>query len=84
MVQVKAATKRNRLRTVERVQQKILDTKHANERGQVVHVICDAVVDGVARCRTAAQSPEVDPCIYIEQTEIDEPFVVGREYDIRL
>lgn len=84
MVQVKAAVKRNRLRTVERVQQKILDTKHANERGQVVHVICDAVVDGVARCRTAAQSPEVDPCIYIEQTEIDKPFVVGREYDIRL
>ncbi|MBO4725982.1 MAG: 30S ribosomal protein S12 methylthiotransferase RimO [Clostridia bacterium] len=84
MVQVKAVTKRNRLRTIERVQQNILDTKHANERGQVVHVICDAVVDGVARCRTAAQSPEVDPCIYIEQTEIDEPFVIGREYDIRL
>ena len=84
MVQVKAAIKRNRLRMVERVQQKILDAKHASERGQLAHVICDAVVNGVARCRTAAQSPEVDPCIYIEQTEIDEPFVVGREYDIRL
>ena len=82
--QVKAAVKRARLREVERVQQTILDAKHRSEQGRTVHVVCDAVVDGVARCRTAAQSPEVDPCIYIDQTEQDEPFVVGHEYDIRL
>ena len=84
MQQVKAAVKKMRLRIVERVQQIILDAKHVSERGQLVHVVCDAVVDGVARCRTAAQSPEVDPCIYIEQTDFDEPFIVGQEYDIRL
>lgn len=84
MVQVKAGVKRIRLRTVERVQQEILDAKHESERGRVVKVVCDAVVNGVARCRTAAQSPEVDPCIYIDQSEQDEPFVVGHEYEIRL
>lgn len=84
MLQVKAAVKRSRLRIVERVQQAILDAKHESERGQIVHVICDAVVNGVARCRTAAQSPEVDPCIYLNQDEASEPFVVGYEYDIRL
>lgn len=84
MKQIKAADKKARLRIVERVQQTILDAKHERERGQVVHVVCDEVVDGVARCRTAAQSPEVDPCIYIDQAESDEPFIVGHEYDIRL
>ncbi len=82
--QVKAVVKKTRLKTVERIQQGLLDAKHASERGRVVHVVCDAVVDGVARCRTAAQSPEVDPCIYIQQEEITEPFVVGHEYDVRL
>ena len=82
--QVKAAVKKTRLRTVEVVQQEILDKKHEREKGKLVRVVCDAVVNGVARCRTAAQSPEVDPCIYIDQTEQDEPFVVGQEYDIRL
>lgn len=82
--QVKAAVKKTRLRTVEFVQQEILDKKHEREKGKLVRVVCDAVVNGVARCRTAAQSPEVDPCIYIDQTEQDEPFVVGQEYDIRL
>lgn len=82
--QVKAAVKRARLRQVEQVQQAILDAKHQSEQGRTVHVVCDAVVDGVARCRTAAQSPEVDPCIYIDQTDQAEPFVVGHEYDIRL
>lgn len=84
MEQVKASVKKTRLRIVERVQQTILDAKHVSEQGQVVHVVCDAVVDGVARCRTAAQSPEVDPCIYINQSDTDEPFIVGHEYDIRL
>ncbi|MCQ2382814.1 MAG: radical SAM protein, partial [Clostridia bacterium] len=84
MEQVKANVKRKRLRIVEHVQQPILDEKHANEQGQVVNVICDAVVNGVARCRTSAQSPEVDPCIYINQTDTDEPFIVGHEYKIRL
>lgn len=84
MKQVKSAVKKARLRTVEHVQKAILDAKHASEHGKVVHVVCDAVVDGVARCRTAAQSPEVDPCIYIEQSVTDEPMIVGHEYDIRL
>lgn len=84
MPQVKAAVKRARLRQVEKVQQAILDAKHRSERGRVVRVVCDAVVDGVARCRTAAQSPEVDPCIYIDQIDQAEPFVVGQEYEIRL
>ncbi|MBS7401071.1 MAG: 30S ribosomal protein S12 methylthiotransferase RimO [Eubacteriales bacterium] len=84
MEQVNAAVKRARLRAAERVQQAILDTKLANERGQMVHVVCDSVVDGVARCRTAAQSPEVDPCIYVDQDDINEPLIVGHEYDIRL
>lgn len=82
--QVKTAVKRKRLRTIERVQKTILDAKHQREHGHIVHVVCDAVVDGVARCRTAAQSPEVDPCIYVSQLEQTEPFVVGHEYDIRL
>lgn len=84
MKQVKSTVKKARLRTVERVQQAILDAKHAGEHGKIVHVVCDAVIDGVARCRTAAQSPEVDPCIYIEQSVTDEPMIVGHEYDIRL
>ncbi len=84
MPQVKAAVKRTRLRQVEHVQQAILDAKHRSEHGRTVRVVCDAVVDGVARCRTAAQSPEVDPCIYIDQIDQAEPFVVGHEYDIRL
>ena len=84
MEQVKANVKRKRLRIIEHVQQTILDAKHTNEQGQVVNVICDAVVNGVARCRTAAQSPEVDPCIYINQTDTDEPLIVGHEYKIRL
>ncbi len=84
MQQVNAAVKRERLRTIERVQKTILDAKHVKEKGSTVHVICDAVVNGVARCRTAAQSPEVDPCVYISQTENSEPFIVGREYDVRL
>jgi len=84
MPQVKANVKRERLRKVERIQQAILDEKHARERGRTVRVICDAVVDGVARCRTAAQSPEVDPCIYIDQNEFDEQLIVGQEYDVRL
>lgn len=84
MPQIKAAVKRKRLKTVESVQQAILDAKHANEHGRTVHVVCDVVVDGVARCRTAAQSPEVDPCIYIDQSETDEPMVVGHEYDVCL
>lgn len=82
--QVKANVKKTRLKMVEHVQQTILDAKHKREHGQLVHVVCDAVVDGVARCRTAAQSPEVDPCIYIQQDETAEPFVVGHEYDVRL
>ncbi len=84
MPQIKAPVKRKRLKTVESVQQTILDAKHASEHGRTVHVVCDAVVDGVARCRTAAQSPEVDPCIYIDQTETDEPMIVGHEYDVCL
>ena len=84
MKQVKAVVKKMRLRTIEGIQQTILDAKHESDRGKVVHVICDAVVNGVARCRTAAQSPEVDPCIYIEQSGQDESFIVGHEYDVRL
>lgn len=84
MEQVKAATKKTRLRIVEKVQQEILDTKHKGEKGKTVRVVCDAVVEGIARCRTAAQSPEVDPCIYISQSNQDEPFIVGQEYNIVL
>lgn len=84
MPQIKAAVKSKRLKTVESVQQAILDAKHASEHGRTVHVVCDAVVDGVARCRTAAQSPEVDPCIYIDQSETNEPMIVGHEYDVYL
>ena len=84
MVQVKAAVKKSRLRTVEQVQQAILDAKHEREHGQVVRVICDEVVNGVARCRTTAQSPEVDPCVYVDQIEAATPFEVGHEYEIRL
>lgn len=84
MPQVKASVKKERLRIVEKVQSKILDAKHKNQKGQVVRVVCDAVVNGVARCRTAGQSPEVDPCIYIDQTVEGEPFIVGQEYDITL
>ena len=84
MKQVRHFVKRKRLHLIEKVQQEILDAKHQNEKGKVVHVVCDAVADGVARCRTAAQSPDVDPCIYVEQTEHDELFVVGQEYDIVL
>ena len=84
MKQVSSAVKKARLKIVEKVQQEILDAKHKGEQGQVVHVVCDAVVNGIARCRTAAQSPEVDPCIYIEQSDCDEPFVVGHEYDVVL
>ena len=47
-------------------------------------MVCDAVVDGVARCRTAAQSPEVDPCIFIDQIDQAQTFVVGEEYDVKL
>lgn len=84
MPQVKANVKKIRLRQIEKVQKEILDTKHNQEKGQTVHVVCDAVVDGVARCRTASQSPEVDPCIYVEVNQQSEPFVVGREYDVYL
>ena len=84
MEQVKAVVKRERLKTIEKVQQKILDAKHKSEKGHVVRVVCDAVVNGVARCRTFAQSPEVDPCIYIDVSKQSEPFVVGGEYEITL
>ena len=84
MKQVKAAVKKERLRVVENTQQKILDAKHESEKGRTVRVVCDAVVEGIARCRTAAQSPEVDPCIYIEEANQGESFIVGHEYDIVL
>ena len=84
MKQVKAAVKKERLRVVENTQQKILDAKHESEKGRTVRVVCDAVVEGIARCRTAAQSPEVDPCIYIEEVNQGESFIVGHEYDIVL
>ena len=84
MKQVKAAVKKERLRVVENTQQKILDAKHKSEKGRTVRVVCDAVVEGIARCRTAAQSPEVDPCIYIEEANQGESFIVGHEYDIVL
>jgi len=84
MEQVKAVVKRERLKTIEKVQQKILDAKHKSEKGCVVRVVCDAVVNGIARCRTFAQSPEVDPCIYIDVSKQLEPFDVGGEYEITL
>lgn len=84
MDQIKASVKRERLRIVEKIQQQILDTKHKQEKGKVVRVVCDAVVNGVARCRTFTQSPEVDPCIYIDVTDYNEPFGVGKEYEITL
>ena len=84
MEQVKAVVKRERLKTIEKVQQKILDAKHKSEKGHVVRVVCDAVVNGIARCRTFAQSPEVDPCIYIDVSKQLEPFDVGGEYEITL
>lgn len=82
--QVKASVKKMRLREVESVQQKILDAKHESEKGKTVRVVCDAVVNGVARCRTASQSPEVDPCIYINVMQDEDSFVVGNEYEITL
>lgn len=75
--QVPAAVKRARLRAAEAVQADILATKEAARKGTTVRVICDAVTDGVAQCRTAGQSPDVDPCIYVAGD-----FVVGQEYDI--
>lgn len=84
MEQVKQSVKRERLHIIEKVQQEILDTKHQTEKGKTVRVVCDAVIDGVARCRTAAQSPEVDPCIFINQLDYEQPFVVGNEYDVVL
>jgi len=84
MKQVCKLIKRKRLRIVEKTQQAILDAKHLSEKGKTVRVVCDAVVNGVARCRTAAQSPEVDPCIFIDQIDQDQTFVVGEEYDVKL
>ncbi len=84
MKQVREFVKRKRLRIVEKTQQAILDAKHESEKGKTVRVVCDAVIDGVARCRTAAQSPEVDPCIFIDQFNQDQPFIVGQEYDVKL
>ena len=82
--QVQSKIKRERLRRAEQVQQMILDAKQQSLQGQVVRVVCDAVENGVARCRTFAASPEVDPCIFIEQKDQSSVFVVGQEYDVRL
>jgi len=84
MKQVKSVVKKLRLKIAEAIQQKILDEKHESQKGKIVRVVCDAVVNGTARCRTAAQSPEVDPCIYIDQEKQEQTFIVGNEYDITL
>lgn len=77
--QVPAKVKRQRLRTVTAVQQQILDARQVARCGERVRVVCDAVVDGIARCRTFGQSPDVDPCIFVTGD-----LVIGQEYDIVL
>lgn len=71
--------KRQRLQMVTKVQKRILELKNRAKRGTTVRVVCDAVKDGIATCRTFGQSPDVDPCVLVEGD-----LVVGQEYDIVL
>lgn len=75
--QVPAAVKKTRLKQAEQVQAAILAAKEQALIGSKVRVICDEVVDGVAKCRTQGQSPDVDPCIYVRGD-----FIVGQEYEV--
>lgn len=75
--QLPAKIKKARLRQAEQVQAAILATKQQALLGTKVRVICDEVVNGVGKCRTQGQSPDVDPCIYVRGD-----FVVGQEYEV--
>ncbi len=77
--QVPAKVKQQRLRMVEKVQQQILAARQQAQIGKRVAVVCDAVENGVARCRTFGQSPDVDPCVLVTGD-----LVVGQEYVIVL
>jgi ribosomal protein S12 methylthiotransferase len=92
MKQVSSAVKKARLKIAEITQSKILDKKNRDKIGAVVSVVCDKYEDGFYICRTACQSPEVDPCVLIaavELVEVDglsaaDRMEVGAEYRVKI
>jgi ribosomal protein S12 methylthiotransferase len=85
MPQVSGKIKRERLKVAEITQSKILYNKNNNMVGSSVKVVWDGGTDkhGNCICRTAGQSPEVDPCVLVPNT-VGRFYEMGTEYTVRI